>query len=1087
MTTARSSQIKRTIPLIITIFSLSFPAYAKYSGGTGEPDDPYQIATAEDLMLLGDSPEDYDKHFILTADIDLDPNLPGRKVFNEAVIGGIYGRDYFRGVFNGNDHVIRNLHIEGTNYLGLFGYIESGAKIANLGLEAVNVNGTGGSVGGLVGCNYRANITTSYSTGIVDVNEDVGGLVGLNYGTITDSYSSSHVLGTGERIGGLVGLNYGEISKCYTDGDVSGDTEVGGFVGWNDGYIVDCSAGGDVQGSNKAGGLVGLNGGVLISCCSIGSVSGNEYIGGLIGQNGLSRGCIVSSGVMYNCYSTGSVSGQNYIGGLVGADKHGGFFFDCYAAGSVSGNEYVGGLVGLSNRGEFSNSFWDTQATGQITSAGGTGKTTVQMQDPNTFMDAGWDFVNESDGPSDIWAKPVGGGYPILWWQLTPLPELPIFLGGNGEPNDPYLIATADELNSIGYNPRLMDAHFKLIDDIDLSGINFFIIGKGVFAFSGVFDGNGKKILNFSYNSTDRNSIGLFGSVRGVIKKLGLINPNVNAGTGNYIGSLAGSCSTIFHCYVLGGNVSGGMYVGGLVGGGASYYTTISNCYAEGTSVSGGEYVGGLTGKSYATITNCYSINNVSGDSRVGGLAGMTQGLILNCYSAGIVTGTTNTGGLIGNNRGIVRGSYWDIETSGQSSSAGGTGKTTQEMQRANTFVGWGYDHSWMIDDGADYPKLAWQNMSGETIPNPSYGGGSGTEEDPYLIYTAEQFNWISLVPGDWDKIFKMMADIDFNELIGTNYSTIGYYSIPHIKPFSGVFDGNGHTISNFSYNSEYIDCLGLFSIVDGENAQIKNLGLIAPDINADTQRTGAIVGWMKRGYIIGCYVIDGNITGDFVVGGFVGSNSGTITDSYALSTISGIRFVGGFSGINTGTISNCYANSSVLCPVVSSGWSGFGGLVGQNDGLVTNCYVIGDVSATRGYIGGLIGRNHNSITNCYAIGNVSGEGDVGGLLGLNSGLITNCYSAGNVTGTNNIGGLVGNGNPDRVISSFWDIETSGRATSDGGTGKTTAEMQTAGTFLGAGWDFMDETDNGTEDIWWIDEGRGYPHLWWELIHPIQQ
>jgi len=46
--------------------------------------------------------------------------------------------------------------------------------------------------------------------------------------------------------------------------------------------------------------------------------------------------------------------------------------------------------------------------------------------------------------------------------------------------------------------------------------------------------------------------------------------------------------------------------------------------------------------------------------------------------------------------------------------------------------------------------------------------------------------------------------------------------------------------------------------------------------------------------------------------------------------------------------------------------------------------------------------------------------------------------------------------------------------------GKTTAEMQTASTFLEAGWDFVDETENGTEDIWWIDEGQDYPRLWWE-------
>lgn len=68
-------------------YDVNAVATRKYAGGTGESNNPYQIATAEDLILLGDSPEDYDKHFILIDDIDLDPNLPGRKVFNEAVIG----------------------------------------------------------------------------------------------------------------------------------------------------------------------------------------------------------------------------------------------------------------------------------------------------------------------------------------------------------------------------------------------------------------------------------------------------------------------------------------------------------------------------------------------------------------------------------------------------------------------------------------------------------------------------------------------------------------------------------------------------------------------------------------------------------------------------------------------------------------------------------------------------------------------------------------------------------------------------------------------------------------------------------------
>jgi hypothetical protein len=68
------------------------------------------------------------------------------------------------------------------------------------------------------------------------------------------------------------------------------------------------------------------------------------------------------------------------------------------------------------------------------------------------------------------------------------------------------------------------------------------------------------------------------------------------------------------------------------------------------------------------------------------------------------------------------------------------------------------------------------------------------------------------------------------------------------------------------------------------------------------------------------------------------------------------------------------------------------------------------------------------------------------------------------------------------VTACFWDTQTSGQAESDGGIGKTTAEMQTVSMFHEAGWDFVVETENGTEDIWWILESQDYPRLWWGLI-----
>jgi len=121
------------------------------------------------------------------------------------------------------------------------------------------------------------------------------------------------------------------------------------------------------------------------------------------------------------------------------------------------------------------------------------------------------------------------------------------------------------------------------------------------------------------------------------------------------------------------------------------------------------------------------------------------------------------------------------------------------------------------------------------------------------------------------------------------------------------------------------------------------------------------------------------------------------------------------------------------------------------------------------------------TITNCYSEGDVSGFIRVGGLVGHNRGTITNCYAAGSVSGTYTVGGLVGWNDLlwGTVSNSFWDFETSGRTGSAGGTGKTTAEMQTISTFTDAGWDFVGETVNGIEDIWFIPEGD-YPHLWWE-------
>jgi hypothetical protein len=150
--------------------------------------------------------------------------------------------------------------------------------------------------------------------------------------------------------------------------------------------------------------------------------------------------------------------------------------------------------------------------------------------------------------------------------------------------------------------------------------------------------------------------------------------------------------------------------------------------------------------------------------------------------------------------------------------------------------------------------------------------------------------------------------------------------------------------------------------------------------------------------------------------------------------------------------------------------------------GPITNSYATANVSGDE-EVGGLVGFVDGPISNCYCEAVVSGNDYIGGLVGWNHGTITNCYSkGGSVSGNRWFGGLVGyNGYRGTVMDSFWDIQTSAQTDSAGGTGLTTTEMQTAATFLQAGWDFVGETENGTEDIWAICEGTNYPRLVWQI------
>jgi hypothetical protein len=504
---------------------------------------------------------------------------------------------------------------------------------------------------------------------------------------------------------------------------------------------------------------------------------------------------------------------------------------------------------------------------------------------------------------------------------------------------------------------------------------------------------------------------------------------------------------------------------------------------------------------------------------------------IVDSYATGQITVTGSgeyVGGFSGRAWGDAYDCFWDTETSQISTSGFGTGLTTIEMQDPNTFISAGWDLAgesdngpsdiWVMPDSGGYPLLWWQVSPLPALP--SFSGGLGEPNDPFIISTPEELSSIGHNPRLMSAHLKLANDIDLGGISFFLMGSEGY-------PFRGVFDGNGHTIHNFSHEAfdKHREYIGLFRYVRDLKAEIRDVVLTRSTIVNDIRENhyvGSLIGMLYDGIVANCRAEDSSVSvsGTFTgnSGGLIGSNSYGIIDGcssavavrgednlggllgtnlaglvfnchstgdVSMNLYSGARYVGGLVGWNWAIILGCSASGSVV------GDEFVGGLVGDNIYIISESCSYGNVEGDGGYggVGGLVGRNLGYISNSYARGGVRGAEKIGGLVGYNTyvpliaGSIETSYSTGSVSGVKDVGGLVHTGS-DRATTSddcFWDIETSGQTTSDGGIGKTTAEMQAASTFLDAGWDFVDETANGTDDIWWILEGQDYPRLWWEL------
>ncbi len=1006
---------------------------------------PITAADADDNDCLG---------YELTADLDFDTNGSGTANLGDTYWNGGSGWEpigtsasRFNTVFDGRGYTISNLFISrgATDYVGLFGAAGAWIRARNVGLEDAAVTGQD-NVGILLG-ETNGEVEFTYTTGSVVGRVRVGGLVGNSgrTGSIETSYSTASVTGTGDYSGGLIGQSNGAVKASYATGAVGG-VRAGGLVGRNYYYgaITASYARGAVTGSSVARGLV----------------ASNPILFGLPGQPD----------------DTGTVTDS---------------YWDVTTSGIADDSD----------------------------AATGVGKTTLQLQSPTQTngyagIYANWNLnLDSTAGGDDPWDFGTASQYPALKADFNgdsvksaadgdfgrqPRAAPVVAVDYDLDDNNLIEVSTLAQLNAIrhdldgngdsthaDYTGAFLNAAsgmgcaatclgYELTADLDFDtngsgtanlGDTYWNGGDGwapigsdssvSTRYDAVFDGNGHTISNLFINRSSTNDVGLFGasSATSAIRNVGLESASVTANS--YTGALIGSAFGAVDFAYSTGSVNGSDYVGGLVG---YFEGEIQRSYST-AGVTGRDYVGGLVGNATNTVVikAGYATGAVSGGIGVGGLVGSSDGDITASYSTGAVTGTgSNVGGLVGNSSGgTITNSYWNTDTSSQTTSSGGVGKTTNDLATPEQSDGYaGIYANWNL------------NLD-------STAGG----DDPWDFGTASQY---PALKADFnDDGVKSAVDGDFGRqprsapVVTVDYDTDndGLIEVDSLDKLNAIrWDLNGDGAStNAGYATAFPNPAASMGCASNTCTGYELTADLDFDQSNDNAITSADAAWWNGGAgwaPIGTWGSPFNAT--FDGGGHAishlyirrsGSNVGLFGSA---GTAAVIRNVG---------LENVDIDRTTGDPVFSS----IAGLVGSNRGAVALSYSTGAVTGHEN-VGGLVGDNRGAVTNSYSSVSVTGNKAVGGLAGFNrssSASITNSYARGAVSAVDmqagpawnaarTKGGLVGETTSDATVTaSYWDTQTSSQAASAGGTGQTTSGLQSPtgaagiyGAWAAAIWDF---------------------------------
>ena len=939
----------------------------------GGADTPFQIASAAQLAELAQYVNAGDAtfvsaHYVLTDDVNLSAYGNWTPIGTED--------QPFMGVFDGQNHVVTGLKIDraGEGYQGLFGYVsgldnEHKAQIKNVAVRDAQIRAWT-EVGAVVG-RYG-----QFTQGFVEPLENCAMIGGTIQGTSS--------MGQSSFVGGIVGRACGEIQRCYATGDIIGADnaiEYGGIVGESFKTVNACYSTGSLSAlgsyADDFGGIAGTARGAVTNCYTTGDITGSLNNAGTLGSI---VGCALDR--VTNCYATGSVKGWRAIGGIAGQA-----YGDTYAHATISGcmalNTFVesnpfysiGRVVGLTGQESVLNDnyAWDGMRVN------GSPVTTGNHDNLNG-ADLTYDDTNGLSrqfetifGGNSAWTYAENGLPTLKNVGGTQSSELPSWMLGS---ETTIYITTAQQLkqlaDEVNAGDSKRDKTYLLANDIDLSGYpNWTPIGRfdppdDMLPFSGVFDGQGYSITGLKISGNEE-ARGLFGyTYCSAIRNVVIRNPEIQGGdkVGALVGHQAYSSEGIENCAVIGGKIQGSNRAGGLVGN--MEESPIKNCYTTCEVIATDYYAGGIVGahKVGSGLENCYATGNVSGSEKSGGIAGEARN-VERCVALGQTVTGASSHRVLSESNGKLNVYAWsrmkvngNTVTDGAANNENGADLVCNGGALSKQFSEiFANDDAWTYtENGLPILKVVKGEQSSEL---PSWMLGS---ETTIYITTAQQLKQLAdeVNAGDSKsgKTVLLANDIDLS--VYPNWSPIGTLK-PNTSqvsyPFSGVFDGQNHTISNLTCTSVTNGYAGLFGNFDGT---VQNLILRDAQITVEGQ-AAAVVCENYKGQVLNCAMIGGSVKGKSVAGGVVCYNRGTVENCYA---------TGDVTSLSGGRV--CYA----------------GGVVGYNytEGTVQSCYAAGRVESEK-HAGGAVGGNYGTVQNCVALGqSVSTQVDAHRVVGENGG-----------------------------------------------------------------------------------------------------